>query len=128
MLKEKLEQMRESRGEPFCCLGNSRQAKEEWLTAGGGVPAHILSPKQVESFLMTGGMFPQAMAFEGSLAEFIRLFPMCMPEASRDRINRVLENGVAEWTGEGWEFFTCRTAVLGCCMGEYLSIVNRRDI
>ena len=85
-------------GEPFCCLGGSPQARAEWL------------------------------AFEGSLADFIRLFPMRTPENARDRINRILQNGVAEWTGECWECYTCRVAVLGCCMGEYLSVVNRKEL
>lgn len=127
MLKEKLQEMRENGGEPFCCLGNSRQAGTDWLAAGGD-PAHILSKRQVESFLMTGSGFPEAMAFEGSLPEFIRLFPMRAAENARDTINRILQNGVAEWTGEGWECYTCRVAVLGCCMGEYLSVVNRKEV
>ena len=41
---------------------------------------------------------------------------------------RILQNGVAEWTGECWECYTCRVAVLGCCMGEYLSVVNRKEL
>lgn len=126
MLKEKLEQMRKT-GEPFCCLGGSAQARAEWLAAGG-TAAHILSARQVESFLLTDAPFPDDMAFEGALVDFIRLFPMRTPEDTRDRINRILQNGVAEWSGEGWECYTCRVAVLGCCMGEYLSIVNRKDI
>ncbi len=126
MLKEKLEQMRKT-GEPFCCLGGSPQARAEWLAAGGSA-AHILSQRQVESFLLTDAPFPGDMAFEGSLADFIRLFPMRTPEDARDRINRILQNGVAEWTGECWECYTCRVAVLGCCMGEYLSVVNRKEL
>ena len=94
----------------------------------GGSAAHILSQRQVESFLLTDAPFPGDMAFEGSLADFIRLFPMRTPENARDRINRILQNGVAEWTGECWECYTCRVAVLGCCMGEYLSVVNRKEL
>ena len=67
MLKEKLEQMRKT-GEPFCCLGGSPQARAEWLAAGGSA-AHILSQRQVESFLLTDAPFPGDMAFEGSLAD-----------------------------------------------------------
>ena len=125
MEKEKLEHLRESGA--FFCLGNSGQAEGDWL-AGGGNAAHLLSPKQVEAFLMTGAAFPEEMAFAGTLAEFIRLFPMRTAEQTRDSINRILQNGIAEWTGEGWECYTCRVAVLGCCMGEYLSIVNRKDL
>lgn len=126
MLKEKLDKMRGT-GEPFCCLGGSPQARAEWLAAGGSA-THILSPRQVESFLLTDAAFPDDMAFEGTLADFIHLFPMRTPEDARDHINRILQNGVAEWAGEGWECYTCRVAVLGCCMGEYLSVVNRKEI
>lgn len=126
MLKEKLDMMRETGG-AFCCFGGSPQAKAEWLAAGGDA-AHILSQRQVEPFLLTDAAFPQDLAFEGSLADFIRLFPMRSPEASRDSVNRVLSHGVAEWTGSAWECYTCRTAVLGCCMGEYLSVVNRKEL
>lgn len=127
MLKEKLEKMRADGGDAFCCLGGSTRAKEDWLAAGRDA-AHILSPRQVESFLLTGSAFPERMAFEGSLAEFIRLFPMRTPDDTCGQINRILSHGVAEWTGEGWECYTCRVAVLGCCMGEYLSVVNRKDV
>ena len=27
-----------------------------------------------------------------------------------------------------WEYFTCNVVVMGCCMGEYLSIVNKKEI
>lgn len=126
MLKEKLGEMRRTGG-AFCCLSGSSQARAEWLAAGGNA-AHVLSARQVESFLLTGSAFPEDMAFEGSLAEFIRLFPMRAPETARDSVNRVLSHGIAEWTEHGWECFTCRVAVLGCCMGEYLSVVNRKEL
>lgn len=126
MLKEKLDMMRKTGG-AFCCFGGSPRAKADWLAADGNA-AHILSPRQVESFLLTGSAFPEDLAFEGSLADFIRLFPMRTPEDARDSINRILAHGIAEWAGEGWECYTCRVAVLGCCMGEYLSIVNRKEL
>lgn len=129
MLKEKLEEMREKNGRfPLVCLSGSETAKREWLAAGG-TAGHTLSPSQVNAILMTGAALPEELAFEGTLTEFIRLFPLHNAEESKKQVNRFLEGGVAEWTAEtaGWEFFTCRAAVLGCCMGEYLSILNRKD-
>ena len=49
-------------------------------------------------------------------------------EEGSEKINAYLEQGAAEWTENGWEQFTCRTAVLGCCSGFYLSIVNKKDL
>lgn len=130
MLKEKLEEMRVKNGRtPLVCLGNSPEAKADWLAAGG-VVGHMLSASQVNAILMTGAALPEDLAFEGSLAEFIRLFPLHNAEESKKQVNRFLEGGVAEWTGEtadGWAFYTCRVAVLGCCMGEYLSVLNQKD-
>ena len=126
MLKEKLEEMHEKNGKmPLVCLGNHADAKAQWL-AVGGVAGHMLSASQVDAILMTGASLPEDLAFEGTLTEFIRLFPVHSAESSKQQVNRFLEGGVAEWN-EGWEFFTCRVAVLGCCMGEYLSVVNRKD-
>ena len=130
MLKEKLEEMRGKSGRmPLVCLGNSPEAKADWLTAGG-VAGHMLSASQVGAILMTGAALPEDLAFEGTLAEFIRLFPLHNAEESKKQVNRFLEGGVAEWAPEtagGWEFYTCRVAVLGCCMGEYLSVLNKKD-
>ena len=130
MLKEKLEEMRGKSGKsPLVCLGNSPEAKADWLTAGG-VAGHMLSASQIGAILLTGAALPEDLAFEGTLAEFIRLFPLHNAEESKKQVNRFLEGGVAEWTEEtigGWEFFTCRVAVLGCCMGEYLSVLNKKD-
>ena len=130
MLKEKLEEMREKNGQlPLVCLGGSPEAKAEWLAAGG-IAGHMLSASQVQAILMTGAALPEGLAFEGTLQDFIRLFPLQNAEESKKQVNRFLENGVAEWTeaDEAWAFFTCRAAVLGCCMGEYLSILNRKDV
>ena len=130
MLKEKLEEMRKKNGRtPLVCLGNSPEAKAEWLTADG-VAGHMLSASQVGAILMTGAALPENLAFEGTLAEFIGLFPLHNAEESKKQVNRFLEGGVAQWDPEitgGWEFFTCRVAVLGCCMGEYLSVLNKKD-
>lgn len=128
MLKEKLEEMRERTGRfPLVCLSGSEAAKAQWLAAGG-TAGHTLSKSQVEAILMTGAALLEELAFEGTLKEFIRLFPLYNAEESKKQLNRFLEGGVAEWTADEWECFTCRAAVLGCCMGEYLSIVNRKEI
>ena len=128
MLKQKLEEMRQKNGKaPLVCLHGDANAKGAWLAAGG-TAGHMLSKGQMESALWTGAVLPEGLAFEESLAEFIRLFPMQNPEESRNRVNHFLEGGVAEWNGDVWEYYTCRTAVLGCCMGEYLSVVNRKDV
>lgn len=131
MLKEKLEEMRGKSGKsPLVCLGNSPKAKADWLTAGG-VAGHMLSASQVGAILLTGAALPEDLAFEGTLTEFIRLFPLHNAEESKKQVNRFLEGGVAEWIVEptgGWEFYTCRVAVLGCCMGEYLSVLNKKDV
>lgn len=129
MLKEKLEEMRKKNGRfPLVCLSGSKKAKAEWLSAGG-MAGHTLLPSQMEAAFMTGAALPEELAFEGTLQEFIRLFPLHHAEESKKQVNGFLEGGVAEWIAEreAWEFFTCRVAVLGCCMGEYLSVLNKKD-
>lgn len=105
------------------CLTDA-EGKRSW----GGDPACIYSRSQLASLLLIGEELPEEIIFDGSLKEFIRLFPERTPDESKDRINEYLEAGVAEWTGKAWECFTCRVAVLGRCSGFYLSIVNKKDL
>ena len=126
-LKEKLEELKEQGRTPLVCLGNSDRAKADWILAGG-TEGRLLTEKQVEAFLLTGASLPRELAFSGNLSEFIRLFPKKEAEESKKKVNRFLEQGVAEWREDGWAFYTCRTAVVGCCVGEYLSVVNQKDL
>ncbi len=108
------------------CLGNG-DGKADWL-AKGGETAEIYSADQLKGLLLIGEELPEKIVFDRSLKDFIRLFPERTPEESCEAVNIYLENGVAEWMENGWEFFTCRAAILGCCSGFYLSIVNKKDI
>ena len=108
------------------CLGNA-EGKSDWLT-GGGDAAEIYSADQLRGLLLIGEELPERIIFDGSLKEFIRLFPERTPEESCVLVNRFLEAGTAEWAERHWEHFTCRAAVLGCCSGFYLSIVNKKDL
>lgn len=128
MLQERLKTFRAAEKEILVCLGNAPQAQQEWLEAGG-TAGHLLSPKQVESWLMTGGgALPREIAFSGTLSELVSLFPKTNAEESKRRLNRILSGVVVEYDTDHWTYFTCQTVVMGCCMGEYLSIVNRKDI
>lgn len=138
MLQERLQAFREAEKEILVCLGNAPQAQQEWLEAGG-TAGHLLSPKQIESWLMTGGgALPREIAFSGTLSELVSLFPKTNAqevEESKRRLNRMLSGVVVEYDDQNqnhdtdhWTYFTCQTVVMGCCMGEYLSIVNRKDI
>ena len=88
------------------CLGNDA-GKQAWLA---------------------GGALPEQLVFDGSLKDCIHIFSEQSIEEGSEQINAYLEQGAAEWTENGWEQFTCRTAVLGCCSGFYLSIVNKKDL
>lgn len=131
MLQERLQAFREAEKEILVCLGNAPQAQQEWLEAGG-TAGHLLSPKQIESWLMTGGgVLPREIAFSGTLSELVSLFPKTNAQAveeSKRRLNRMLSGVVVAYDTDHWTYFTCQTVVMGCCMGEYLSIVNRKDI
>ena len=89
---------------------------------------------RVESGKRTGinlspfSVLPEKIVFDGRLLDFIRLFPERTPEESCELVNGYLEEGVAEWVEGNWEFFTCRAAVLGCCSGFYLSVLNKKDL
>ena len=106
------------------CLG---EGKSDWLAKGGDA-ALVCSADQLRGMLLIGEELPEKIVFDGSLKEFIRLFPERTPEESCEAVNVYLEQGVAEWENDHWEFFTCRAAVLGFCSGFYLSIVNKKDI
>ena len=98
------------------CLGNDA-GKQAWL-AGGGDPALVFSANQLKGRLAIGEALPDC----------IHIFSEQSIEEGSEQINAYLEQGAAEWTENGWEQFTCRTAVLGCCSGFYLSIVNKKDL
>lgn len=108
------------------CLTDSN-GKNDWLEKTGGNEV-IFSADQLRGMLLIGEELPEEIVFDGSLKEFIRLFPERTPEESCDLVNGYLEAGVAEWAENGWEFFTCRAAVLGCCSGFYLSVLNKKDL
>lgn len=105
------------------CLTDA-EGKKNW----SGDTAAIFSADQLRGLLLIGEELPEKIVFDGSLKEFIHLFPEATPDESKELVNAYLEAGIAEWTGAEWEFFTCRAAVLGCCSGFYLSIVNKKDL
>ena len=88
----------------------------------------VFSADQLRGMLLIGEELPEKIVFDGGLKDFIRLFPERTPEESCEAVNIYLEKGVAEWMTDGWEFFTCRAAVLGCCSGFYLSVLNKKDL
>lgn len=108
------------------CLGNDA-GKQAWL-AGGGDPALVFSANQLKGRLAIGEALPEQLVFDGSLKDCIHIFSEQSIEEGSEQINAYLEQGAAEWTENGWEQFACRTAVLGCCSGFYLSIVNKKDL
>ena len=107
------------------CLSNE-EGKKDWL--GKGFDEVIFSADQLRSNLLIGEALPEKIVFDGRLLDFIHLFPMLSIDESCVPLNAYLEEGVAEWTDGIWEFFTCRAAVLGCCTGFYLSVLNKKDL
>ena len=107
------------------CLTNE-EGKNDWL--GKGFDEVIFSADQLRSNLLIGEELPERIVFDGSLQDFTHLFPLRSIDESCGPLNTYLESGVAEWTDGKWEFFTCRAAVLGCCSGFYLSVLNKKDL
>ena len=106
------------------CLTNE-EGKNEWLTKG--LDEVIFSADQLRSLLLIGEALPEKIVFDGRLQDFTHLFPLRSIDESCVPLNEYLESGVAEWNN-GWEFFTCRAAVLGCCSGFYLSVLNKKEL
>ena len=128
MLQKALETLRNQNQKILVCLGNDKQAQTQWLDAGGSA-GHLLSEKQLQSILLTGGVvLPKELAFSGTLETFVSLFPKNQAEQSKQLVNDFLSGVVAEYQAGRWSFFTCKVVVMGCCMGEYLSIVNRKEV
>ena len=46
------------------------------------------------------------------------------------KLQKLLDGVVAEYNGARgiWEYYTCGAAVMPCCAGEYIRIVNRKEI
>jgi len=107
------------------CLTNE-EGKKDWLAKG--FSEVIFSADQLKSSILIGEALPERIVFDGRLPDFAHLFPLRSIDESCAPLNAYLEQGVAEWTENGWEFFTCRAAVLGCCTGFYLSVLNKKDI
>ena len=114
------------------CL-NNEEGKKDWLAKG--FDEVIFSAEQLRSNLLIGEALPEKIVFDGRLLDFIHLFPLRSIDESCAPLNAYLEAGVAEWTdgltaetAGAWEFFTCRAAVLGCCTGFYLSVLNKKDL
>lgn len=89
---------------------------------------HWFLRQSAQRRLAIGEALPEQLVFDGSLKDCIHIFSEQSIEEGSEQINAYLEQGAAEWTENGWEQFTCRTAVLGCCSGFYLSIVNKKDL
>ena len=115
MLQNALDILRKEGKEILVCLSGSEEAQRAWLAAGGEA-GHMLSHRQVE------------IAFSGTLEEFVSLFPKTNAEDSKRKVNTFLSGAVVEYKDGNWEYFTCNVVVMGCCMGEYLSIVNKKEI
>ncbi|MDO4531208.1 MAG: hypothetical protein Q4C06_04430 [Bacillota bacterium] len=107
------------------CL-NHAEGKKDWLERG--FDEVIFSADQLRGMLLIGEALPDRIIFDGALKDFIHLFPERTPEESCTLVNGYLEQGVAEFTEGEWTFFTCRAAVLGCCSGFYLSVLNKKDL
>ena len=69
MLQNALDILRKEGKEILVCLSGSEEAQRAWLAAGGEA-GHMLSHRQMESWLMTGGaQLPKEIAFSGTLEE-----------------------------------------------------------
>lgn len=64
--------------------------------------------------------------FEGTMEDFLRQFTA----AELEQCNHALSGCVLEWSEarQCWEGYRCQAAVLHCCAGAYLRIVNRKEI
>ena len=97
MLQNTLDILRKEGKEILVCLSGSDEAQKAWLAAGGKA-GHMLSARQVESWLMTGGAtLPKEIAFSGTLEEFVSLFPKTNAEDSKRKVNGFLSGAVVEY-------------------------------
>ena len=102
MLQNTLDILRKEGKEILVCLSGSEEAKKAWLAAGGEA-GHMLSARQVESWLMTGGAtLPKEIAFSGTLEEFVSLFPKTNAEDSKRKVNGFLSGAVVEYKDGNW--------------------------
>ncbi len=65
--------------------------------------------------------------FEGDFEAFLSIFEDGEPEESCRVFNDLISGAVAEYKAEYWDVFTCNLAVMACCVGKYLKVVNRKE-
>jgi hypothetical protein len=65
--------------------------------------------------------------FEGDFDEFLSVFEAGEAEKSCELLNQLLSAVVVEYKAPNWDVYTCNVAVMCCCVGKYLKLVNRKE-
>jgi len=125
MLKNKLQAFSDER--LLVCLNQSETAKELWIAAGGDLREMIFAG-ELRVWTLTMQIPKENLVFWGSLEDMIALFPKERMEESKRALDQILSGVVLSYEKNGWAAFRCNIAVMGCCAGEYFSVVNRREI
>ncbi len=108
-------------------LGNSNEALTEYLAAGG-TEADFATKEMVAKWCKDGiASLPKEIAFGGTMSQFINLFPTDDLENSEDILHRAVSGVVLEFDKNAWESYSCSAVILGCCTGEYLTLLNKKD-
>lgn len=108
-------------------LGHSPVALAEYL-ATGGTDSDFITKEMVEQWCADGiSALPKEIIFDGTISQFINLFPQKDLEASEDILHACVSGIVLEYTKDGWECYSCSAVILGCCTGEYLTLLNKKD-
>lgn len=85
MLQNALDILRKEGKEILVCLSGSEEAQKAWLAAGGEA-GHMLSHRQVESWLMTGGaQLPKEIAFPVRWKNLFPSFPRQTPRTANGK-------------------------------------------
>ena len=76
-----------------------------------------------------GGIDPDVdiWVFEGDFDAFLSVFEAGEAEKSCELLNHLLSAVVAEYKAPNWDVYTCNVAVMCCCVGKYLKLVNRKE-
>ncbi|WP_317854987.1 hypothetical protein [Chakrabartyella piscis] len=108
-------------------LGNSNDALAEYL-ATGGTESNFATKEMVSLWCKEGvGSLPREIVFGGTMSQFINLFPTDNLEVSEDILHASVSGVVLEHTETAWESYSCSAVILGCCTGEYLTLLNKKD-
>lgn len=117
--RDVLDKLREQYDVVLVCLGE--MSGEDWAEAGVDAPLYFL--ESLDAVKVNG-----VVVYAGSLSSLIEGVSKKGVHDGKAFLDGLLSGAVLEYTKDGKEAYRCGVAVMPSCAGQYLSVVNKKDI